>query len=193
MAHNAPMANSTTRLAPLKKGRHWRVQIKWPSGATRQLGKFGSELEAFEWINAHRGLTQQGMVPTGIIPNKRTKRRFKRPTKNSYSGFSAKGLERLGVDPRTLKLLPTATRNGMKFVPEGLSSLLEIIGDNVRRWRVAAGLSQEALAERLEADRGHVSQIEKGRVNLTMKSLWKLATVLEVRASQLLHRRLIDR
>ena len=169
------MADLTTRLVPLKKGRHWRVQIKWPSGATRQLGKFGSELEAFEWINAHRGLTQQGMVPTGIIPKKRTKRRFKRPTKNSYSGFSAKGLERLGVEPRTLKLLPTATRNGMKFVPQGLSSLLEIIGDNVRRWRVAAGLSQEALAERLEADRGYVSQIEKGRVNLTMKSLWKLA------------------
>ena len=77
-------------------------------------------------------------------------------------------------------------------MPEGLGALLEIIGDNIRRWRVAAGLSQDALAERLEVDRGYVSQIENGRVNLTMKMLWKFAIVLEVKASQLLHRRFLD-
>jgi transcriptional regulator with XRE-family HTH domain len=58
---------------------------------------------------------------------------------------------------------------------------------------VAAGLSQDALAERLEVDRGYIGQIEHGRVNLTMKMLWKFATVLEVKASHLLHRRFIDR
>jgi DNA-binding XRE family transcriptional regulator len=193
VAHNAPMADSTTRLVPLKKGRHWRVQINWPSGTTRQVGKFDSQLEALEWINAHYGLTEHAMVPSDIIPQKRTKRRFKPPRKNSYSDFSAKGLEKLGIDPRSPNLLPMPTRNGLKFVPEGLGTLLEIVGDNVRRWRVAAGLSQDALAERLEMDRGYVSQIEKGRTNLTIKTLWKFATVLEVKASQLLHRRFIDR
>jgi DNA-binding XRE family transcriptional regulator len=185
------MADYTTRLVPLKKGKHWRVQINWPGGKIRQVGKFDSQLEAMDWINAHHGLTAHAVVPTGRIPQKRIKRRFKLPTKNSYSGFSAKGLEKLGIDPRSLTLLHTAT--GPKFVPEGLGSLLEIIGDNIRRWRAAAGLSQDALAERLEVDRGYISQIEKGRVNLTMKSLWKFATVLEVKASQLLHRRFIDR
>ena len=184
------MADPSTRLMPLKKGRHWRVQITWPNGATRQFGKFDSQLEAFEWINAHPGLTEQAMVPLGVIPRKRTKRRFKPATKNSHWGFSAKGLEKLGIDPRSLNLLRTAT--GPKFVPEGLGALLEIIGDNIRRWRVAAGLSQDALAERLEVDRGYVSQIENGRVNLTMKMLWKFAIVLEVKASQLLHRRFLD-
>jgi transcriptional regulator with XRE-family HTH domain len=85
-----------------------------------------------------------------------------------------------------------ATRNGPKFVPEDLVSLLENVGDNIRRWRVAAGLSQDTLAERLEVDRGYVDQIENGRVNLTMKMPWKFAIALEVKASQLLHRRFLD-
>jgi ribosome-binding protein aMBF1 (putative translation factor) len=183
------MADDTTRLVPLKKGKYWRVQIKWLSGATRQVGKFDSELEALEWINTHPGYAT---VPTGIIPRRRTKRRFRPPTKNSYSGFSAKGLEKLGIDPRSVKLSPMATRNGPKFLPEDLVSLLKNVGDNIRRRRVAAGLSQDALAERVEVDRGYISLVENGRVNLTMKMLWKFAIVLEVKASQLLHRRFID-
>jgi DNA-binding XRE family transcriptional regulator len=184
------MTDYTTRLAPLKKGRHWCVQINWPSGATRLFGKFDSQLKALEWINAHQGLTQYATMPTGSIPKKRTKRRFRAPTKNSHWGFSTKGLEKLGIDPRSLNLLPMAT--GPKFVPERLGSLLENIGDNIKRWRLAAGLSQDALAERLEVDRAYVSLIENGRVNLTMKMLWKFATVLEVKASQLLHRKFIN-
>jgi len=184
------MTEYTTRLAPLKKGAYWRVQINWPSGTTRLFGKFDSQLKALEWINAHQGLTQHATVATGGISKKRTKRRFKTPTNNSHWGFSAKGLEKLGIDPRSMNLLPMAS--GPKFVPERLATLLENIGDNIKRWRLAAGLSQDALAERLEVDRTYVSLIENGRVNLTMRMLWKFATVLEVKASQLLHRKFID-
>ena len=99
------MADYTARLAPLKKGGHWRVQINWPSGAIRLFGKFDSQLKALEWINAHQGLTQYATVPKDSIPKKRTKRRFRAPTKNSHWGFSTKGLEKLGNRPSVPELI----------------------------------------------------------------------------------------
>ena len=37
--------------------RTWRVQIVWPNGMVRYVGKFASEKEAAKWILAHPRLT----------------------------------------------------------------------------------------------------------------------------------------
>ncbi|GBR12434.1 MULTISPECIES: helix-turn-helix domain-containing protein [Gluconacetobacter] len=61
-----------------------------------------------------------------------------------------------------------------------------LFGANVRRLRRAAGLSQEALAERMGVDRAYISWIETGRQNATLLSLWHASQALDVRPAALL-------
>jgi transcriptional regulator with XRE-family HTH domain len=48
----------------------------------------------------------------------------------------------------------------------------QLVGHNVRRPRLAAGLSQAELAERMGVDRAHVSGLELGHRNPTIVTLW---------------------
>lgn len=61
----------------------------------------------------------------------------------------------------------------------------KLFGANVRRYRVAAGLSQEAVAARMGVDRAYVSAIERGAQNVTLLSLWEIAQALSVRPKDL--------
>ena len=54
----------------------------------------------------------------------------------------------------------------------------KLFGDNVRHYRLAAGLSQEAVAERMGVDRAYVSLIERGEQNATLLSVHEAAQVL---------------
>jgi hypothetical protein len=45
-------------LSPLRDGKIWRVQIVWPNRAVHHYGKFTSEQDAINWINAHPHLTR---------------------------------------------------------------------------------------------------------------------------------------
>ncbi|MBM4073826.1 MAG: helix-turn-helix transcriptional regulator [Planctomycetes bacterium] len=56
-----------------------------------------------------------------------------------------------------------------------------MVGQNVRRLRTAAGLSQAQLAERLGADRAYISGLELGQRNPTIVTLWHVAKALGVR------------
>lgn len=60
------------------------------------------------------------------------------------------------------------------------------LGDAVRQLRSAAGLSQEALAERCCLHRTYVGGIERGERNVSFGNLLKLAQALGVRPSELL-------
>jgi transcriptional regulator with XRE-family HTH domain len=51
------------------------------------------------------------------------------------------------------------------------------VGENIKRLREAAGLSQTELARRAGIDQGGLSKIEKGR-NLTLETLRDLARAL---------------
>ena len=61
-----------------------------------------------------------------------------------------------------------------------------VIGRNLRRLRLAGGLSQEALAERLGYSRGYVSDLELGKRNLSLQSFERLAADLEASPLSLL-------
>ena len=61
-----------------------------------------------------------------------------------------------------------------------------IFGANVRRYRVAAGLSQEAVAVKMGVDRAYVSSMERGQQNVTLLTMWHLAEALGVRPVDLL-------
>jgi len=54
------------------------------------------------------------------------------------------------------------------------------LGRNVRQLRIAAGLTQTALAKRSGMNRGYLSRLESGRQNPTLATLERLAKTLEV-------------
>jgi transcriptional regulator with XRE-family HTH domain len=60
-----------------------------------------------------------------------------------------------------------------------------LVGRNVRRLRIAAGLSQAALSERMGVDRAYVSGLERGERNPTIITLWHTAKALGVRLQEL--------
>lgn len=61
------------------------------------------------------------------------------------------------------------------------------IGQRIRKFRKALGLSQETLAEKVNISTTHMSHIETGNTKLSLPVLVALATVLEVRTDDLLY------
>lgn len=61
-----------------------------------------------------------------------------------------------------------------------------MFGANVRVYRLAAGLSQEAIAARMGVDRAYVSAIERGLQNVTLLTILQVAESLNVRPADLL-------
>jgi transcriptional regulator with XRE-family HTH domain len=64
-----------------------------------------------------------------------------------------------------------------------------LVGDNVRRLRIAAGLSQAELAERMGVDRAYVSGLEQGARNPTIITLWHIAKALGAKLQDLTRER----
>lgn len=60
-----------------------------------------------------------------------------------------------------------------------------IIGWNLRRLRVAQGLSQERLALAAGIDRAYVGRVERGSENVTVDTLAAMARVLAVPVADL--------
>jgi transcriptional regulator with XRE-family HTH domain len=61
-----------------------------------------------------------------------------------------------------------------------------LFGGNLRRFRKAAGLSQEALAVRMGVDRAHVSSMERGLQNVTLLTIWAASEALAIQSARLL-------
>lgn len=55
----------------------------------------------------------------------------------------------------------------------------KLVGENVRRARTAAGMTQEQFAERSGFSQQYLSDLERGRRNPTVLSLFEMATALE--------------
>ncbi|MBY0357209.1 MAG: helix-turn-helix transcriptional regulator [Candidatus Obscuribacterales bacterium] len=66
------------------------------------------------------------------------------------------------------------------------NSLTIAISKAIRQRRTAIGLSQEELGKRADLHRTYISDIEAGRRNLSLRSLLRLASGLELSASDLL-------
>jgi transcriptional regulator with XRE-family HTH domain len=62
-----------------------------------------------------------------------------------------------------------------------------VFGENFRRFRTQAGLSQEAVAVRMGVDRAHVSSMERGQQNVTLSTMWLAAEALGVKPADLLN------
>ena len=62
----------------------------------------------------------------------------------------------------------------------------KLVGLNVRRLRIERDMTQEAFAERSGFSQQYVSDLERGRRNPTVVSLYELATALDVMPAELL-------
>ncbi|WP_197386308.1 helix-turn-helix domain-containing protein [Ralstonia pseudosolanacearum] len=66
--------------------------------------------------------------------------------------------------------------------------LVAIFADNVRRRRVALGLSQEELAERAGVHRTYVGMLERAEKNVTIYNIERIAIALKVEPATLLQK-----
>lgn len=59
------------------------------------------------------------------------------------------------------------------------------IANNVRHYRAKLNISQEALAEKSGLHRTYIGQVERAEKNITIESLEKLATALNIEVIEL--------
>ena len=62
----------------------------------------------------------------------------------------------------------------------------KVFGLSMRRHRIAAGTSQEALAVTMGVDRAHVSSMERGQQNVKLTTLQHAAEALGIKPAALL-------
>lgn len=66
------------------------------------------------------------------------------------------------------------------------SGIIAVVAETVRRARKSAGLSQEELAFEAGLDRTYISQVERGKRNVTIVVLAKIARALKTTPDRLL-------
>lgn len=59
------------------------------------------------------------------------------------------------------------------------------LGQRIRRYRLQRGLTQEALAEKAELHNTYIGQVERGEKNLTINSLGKILSALDITFAEL--------
>jgi len=64
-------------------------------------------------------------------------------------------------------------------------SRAKLLGQNIKKYREAKGLSQEKLAELVDLSREYISDVERGHKRISLKKLFMLTDVLGVKFSDL--------
>jgi transcriptional regulator with XRE-family HTH domain len=66
------------------------------------------------------------------------------------------------------------------------TGIIKVVAETVRQARKAAGLSQEDLALEADLDRTYISQVERGKRNVTIVVLARIAKALKTTPDRLL-------
>ena len=66
-----------------------------------------------------------------------------------------------------------------------MSDIAKVIGQRIRNYRTAAGLSQEKLAELSGCHPTYIGQLERGEKNATIESVERIASALGISLSKL--------
>jgi len=65
-------------------------------------------------------------------------------------------------------------------------SNLTIMGQNLKKFRLATGLSQEKLAIKAGVHRNYMGQLERGEENVSLLTLLKITKVLKIKIKELI-------
>lgn len=68
-----------------------------------------------------------------------------------------------------------------------MENLNQVVGDNLKRHRADRGLSLDAVARLSGVSKSMLGQIERGEVNPTISTLWRIANGLKVSFTALVH------
>ena len=68
-----------------------------------------------------------------------------------------------------------------------MTKIYQIVGDKIKKRRLELKITQEALAELSGLHRTYIAGIEKGKRNISIKNLEKIAKALKVTPSDLLN------
>lgn len=60
-------------------------------------------------------------------------------------------------------------------------SRLKLLGKNIKKYREARGFSQEFLAEKVDLSREYITRVENGQKFISLRKLFALADVLDVK------------
>ena len=66
-----------------------------------------------------------------------------------------------------------------------MSDIAKVLGQRIRNYRTAKGLSQEKLAELSGCHPTYIGQIERGEKNATIESIEKISSALNISLSKL--------
>ena len=72
------------------------------------------------------------------------------------------------------------------MVPSGIPEHRKRLGGQIRERRVALGLSQEQLAERIDCHRNYVGNVERGDQNVTIDMLARFGRALDCTLADLM-------
>ena len=65
------------------------------------------------------------------------------------------------------------------------------LGQRIKKYRIAAHLTQQSLAERIECNTSNISHIERGMTKVSLPTLIKIANALNVSMDELISNSLI--
>lgn len=65
-------------------------------------------------------------------------------------------------------------------------AVLKTIGNRVRQLRIDNGYSQESLGYEAEIPKNQVGRIERGEINTTVITLYKISSVFNIKLSELI-------
>ncbi len=66
------------------------------------------------------------------------------------------------------------------------TSILVTVGNNIRKIRMAQGISQNQLAYEADLTREYINKIESGKYNISLKKLELICTALNISPKKLL-------
>ncbi len=64
---------------------------------------------------------------------------------------------------------------------------LQFVGENIRKMRLDKKMTQAELAEKSDLDKQSIFRIEKGKLNMSIATLFKIADALEVSTDKLMY------
>lgn len=64
-------------------------------------------------------------------------------------------------------------------------SRLQILGQNIAKYRHKKNISQEKLAEIVDLSREYITRVERGQKNISLKKLFAIADALDAKFSDL--------